>query len=141
PPAGGALLLLVEHRSDYVRFHAWQSALVFSAVFVVHLVFSWSALVSWVLFVGDVVLIGWLAWRAWVDGGCFPPLFFSSLTFSFRSSFLRRVKPRVFVFSSRCNLGTSKTQLHNYPPLFSSFSLSLSRARASLNHLTIDTNI
>jgi hypothetical protein len=34
PPAAGVLLLLVEHRSDYVRFHAWQSALLFSAVFV-----------------------------------------------------------------------------------------------------------
>ncbi|OGM39254.1 hypothetical protein ABOM_012065 [Aspergillus bombycis] len=25
PPAGGVFLLLVEHKSDYVRFHAWQS--------------------------------------------------------------------------------------------------------------------
>ena len=24
PPAGGVLLLLLEHKSDYVRFHAWQ---------------------------------------------------------------------------------------------------------------------
>lgn len=55
PPAGGVFLLLVEHKSDYVRyatetggfvghenlrlliicrFHAWQSAMVFTAVFV-----------------------------------------------------------------------------------------------------------
>ena len=34
PPAGGALLLLFEHKSDYVRFHAWQSSLVFTALFV-----------------------------------------------------------------------------------------------------------
>lgn len=27
PPAGGVVLLLFEHKSDYVRFHAWQSAL------------------------------------------------------------------------------------------------------------------
>ena len=28
PPAGGVLILLLEHKSDYVRFHAWQSSLV-----------------------------------------------------------------------------------------------------------------
>ena len=39
PPAGGVLLLLVEHRSDYVRFHAWQSALVFSVLFVCRVCF------------------------------------------------------------------------------------------------------
>lgn len=34
PPAGGVLLLMLEHRSDYVRFHAWQSSLLFSFIFV-----------------------------------------------------------------------------------------------------------
>lgn len=34
PPAGGVLLLLMEHKSDYVRFHAWQSSLLFTFVFV-----------------------------------------------------------------------------------------------------------
>lgn len=34
PPAGGVFLLLVEHDSDYVRFHAWQSSMLFTAVFV-----------------------------------------------------------------------------------------------------------
>ncbi|KAL9636466.1 MAG: hypothetical protein Q9164_002804 [Protoblastenia rupestris] len=34
PPAGGVFLLVVEHKSDYVRFHAWQSSLLFSAIFV-----------------------------------------------------------------------------------------------------------
>ncbi|PQE25736.1 UPF0132 domain protein [Rutstroemia sp. NJR-2017a BBW] len=69
PPVGGVLLLVAERKSDYVSlilcvvmgwrgdeggiwrgvvrtiwtiwFHAWQSALLFSAMFVVHLVFSW----------------------------------------------------------------------------------------------------
>ncbi|TGO85088.1 hypothetical protein BPOR_0433g00090 [Botrytis porri] len=44
PPAGGVLLLVLERKSDYVRFHAWQSALLFTAMFVVHLMFSWSEL-------------------------------------------------------------------------------------------------
>jgi hypothetical protein len=34
PPAGGVLLLVLEHRSDYVRFHAWQSSLLFAFIFV-----------------------------------------------------------------------------------------------------------
>lgn len=34
PPAGGVLLLLMEHKSDYVRFHAWQSSLLFTFIFV-----------------------------------------------------------------------------------------------------------
>lgn len=58
----------MEHQSDYVRFHAWQSALLFSFVFVIHVIFSWSSWISWVLFVGDVGGIGWLVWRAYVDG-------------------------------------------------------------------------
>nr|OQO32447.1 hypothetical protein B0A51_00235 [Rachicladosporium sp. CCFEE 5018] len=65
PPAGGVVLLIFEQKSDYVRFHAWQSALVFSAMFLVHIIFSWVRWLSWVLFVGDLVLIGWLTWGAW----------------------------------------------------------------------------
>jgi len=61
PPAGGVVLLLFEHKSDYVRFHAWQSAMVFSAMFVLHIIFSWTKVVSWLLFVGDLALIGYLS--------------------------------------------------------------------------------
>lgn len=68
PPAGGVLLLVLEHQSDYVRFHAWQSSLLFAFIFVVHIIFSWSSFISWVMVVGDVGLIGWLTWRAYQDG-------------------------------------------------------------------------
>ena len=54
------VLLLFEHKSDYVRFHAWQSAMVFSALFLLHVVFSWTSVVSWILFAGDMVLIAYL---------------------------------------------------------------------------------
>ncbi|CBX91052.1 hypothetical protein LEMA_P060860.1 [Plenodomus lingam JN3] len=67
PPAGGVLLLMLEHKSDYVRFHAWQSSLLFAFAFLVHIIFSWSRWVSWMLFVGDVCGILWLVRRAWVD--------------------------------------------------------------------------
>jgi uncharacterized membrane protein len=58
----------MEHQSDYVRFHAWQSALVWSFLGVIHVIFSWSTVISWVLFLGDVIGIGWLGWRAYRDG-------------------------------------------------------------------------
>ncbi|KAI5788461.1 hypothetical protein EDC01DRAFT_167324 [Geopyxis carbonaria] len=67
PPAGGVLLLITEHKSDYVRFHAWQSALLFAFLVVVHVVFSFSAFVSWTLLAADLALMGWLAARAYRD--------------------------------------------------------------------------
>ncbi|KAI9050868.1 hypothetical protein LZ554_004986 [Drepanopeziza brunnea f. sp. 'monogermtubi'] len=67
PPAGGVLLLLFEQKSDYVRFHAWQSSLLFSALFVLHLIFSWSSFLSWLFFIGDLGLIGYLTSRAYRD--------------------------------------------------------------------------
>jgi uncharacterized membrane protein len=88
PPAGGVLLLVLEHKSDYVRwvyeegrsqsvvrmvlieirFHAWQSALVFTSLFVLHLILSWSPFLSWTLLVFDLALIGQLTFRAYRDG-------------------------------------------------------------------------
>lgn len=49
------------------RFHAWQSALLFSAIFVLHLLFSWSTFFSWLIFIGDLGLIGFLTFRAYHD--------------------------------------------------------------------------
>lgn len=65
PPAGGMVLLLFEHKSDYVRFHAWQSALLFSALFMVHIIFSWTKVVSYMLLFVDIGLILYLAFGAW----------------------------------------------------------------------------
>ncbi|KAK4173088.1 hypothetical protein QBC36DRAFT_62768 [Triangularia setosa] len=67
PPVGGILLLILERKSDYVRFHAWQSSLLFTGLFVLHLLFSWSSFLSWVIFLGDLVLIGWLVFNAYRD--------------------------------------------------------------------------
>lgn len=67
PPAGGVLLLILEHKSDYVRFHAWQSSMLFSVIFVLHLLLSWSSVLSWMLFVVDLGLIGFLSLHAYRD--------------------------------------------------------------------------
>ncbi|OAX82712.1 hypothetical protein ACJ72_02931 [Emergomyces africanus] len=67
PPAGGVFLLLVEHKSDYVRFHAWQSSMLFTAIFITHMIFAWSRVISWLLFACDIALIGFLSMRAYRD--------------------------------------------------------------------------
>ncbi|KAF2096991.1 hypothetical protein NA57DRAFT_77241 [Rhizodiscina lignyota] len=67
PPAGPVVLLVFEHKSDYVRYHAWQSALLFAFIFVLHILFSWTAVISWMLFAVDLLLIGWLTYRAYKD--------------------------------------------------------------------------
>lgn len=94
PPLGAIVLLILEKKSDYVRyvaffswprglldggllrwlttltlrrFHAWQSALLFTAIFVLHLIFSWSSFFSWLLLIGDLVLIVYLTVRAYRD--------------------------------------------------------------------------
>lgn len=67
PPVGGVILLLLEHKSDYVRFHAWQGSLTFAAVFVLHLILSWSKALSWMLFILDLLLIIFLARHAYTD--------------------------------------------------------------------------
>lgn len=68
------------------RFHAWQSSMLFSAIFVslvdvlpfhglyltyhqvIHLIFAWSSFLSWTLFIIDILLIGFLSMRAYRDG-------------------------------------------------------------------------
>ncbi|RDA94374.1 hypothetical protein CP533_3833 [Ophiocordyceps camponoti-saundersi (nom. inval.)] len=67
PPLGAIVLLILERNSDYVRFHAWQSALVFTAVLVLHIVISWSSFLSWILFFGDVALAALLTLKAYRD--------------------------------------------------------------------------
>lgn len=37
----------------------------FSAIFLVHIIFSWTAVISWILFVCDVFVIAYLAYGAW----------------------------------------------------------------------------
>ncbi|KAM4066983.1 hypothetical protein HRG_000993 [Hirsutella rhossiliensis] len=67
PPLGAIILLILERNSDYVRFHAWQSALLFTAALILHIILSWSSFLSWLLFLGDVALIALLTRRAYRD--------------------------------------------------------------------------
>jgi hypothetical protein len=64
--------------ADYgIRFHAWQSSLLFTAMFVLHLIFSWSTVLSWLIFIADLGLIGYLTLRAYRDGEFLLPILHS----------------------------------------------------------------
>ncbi|KAH8146464.1 uncharacterized protein LAJ45_09410 [Morchella importuna] len=67
PPAGGVLLLIMEHKSDYVRFHAWQSSLLFAALVILHAFLMFSAFLSYTLLLVDLGLIAWLSLHAYRD--------------------------------------------------------------------------
>ncbi|KAH7039604.1 uncharacterized protein B0I36DRAFT_372 [Microdochium trichocladiopsis] len=67
PPIGAIILLILERKSDYVRFHAWQSSLLFTAVFVLHLIFSFSTFLGWVIFLADLGLMAFLTLKAYRD--------------------------------------------------------------------------
>ncbi|KAH9904036.1 hypothetical protein F4778DRAFT_733672 [Xylariomycetidae sp. FL2044] len=67
PPLGAIILLILERKSDFARFHAWQSSLIFTVIFIIHLLFSWSRFLSWVFILADLCLMGFLALRAYRD--------------------------------------------------------------------------
>ncbi|PHH77803.1 hypothetical protein CDD80_184 [Ophiocordyceps camponoti-rufipedis] len=67
PPLGAIVLLVLERNSDYVRFHAWQAALLFTVILVLHIVISPSSFLSWLLFFADVGLAAFLALKAYRD--------------------------------------------------------------------------
>lgn len=52
---------------DVIRFHAWQSSLLFTFLFLIHLIFSFSKFVSYALLVLDLGLIAFLALHAYRD--------------------------------------------------------------------------
>ncbi|KAI4184987.1 MAG: hypothetical protein L6R41_004397 [Letrouitia leprolyta] len=73
PPAGGVLLLVLEHKSDYVRW-------------IIHLIFSWFTILSWLIFVFDLGLIAFLTMHAYQDANTLDRLelpFFGGLASSF----------------------------------------------------------
>ncbi|KAI9022881.1 hypothetical protein CLU79DRAFT_751134 [Phycomyces nitens] len=68
-PVTGLLFLVVERQNDYVRFHAWQSSMVFLALMCTHFVLMFiSNFLSWTLFIFDIFLLVWLTYRAYLDG-------------------------------------------------------------------------
>eukprot|EP00128_Syssomonas_multiformis_P001819 Colp12_sorted_trinity150504_noHs@33013 len=66
-PLTGILLLVLEQKNDYVRFHAWQSTLFFGTTLLLHFIFIWQAVVSWLIFAFEIICILFLMFRAYSD--------------------------------------------------------------------------
>ena len=54
----GIIFLLIEKDDTYVRFHAWQSVLVFGVLTVLNIAFSFVVVLNWI--VGVVTFIAWV---------------------------------------------------------------------------------
>ncbi|OZJ03968.1 hypothetical protein BZG36_03237 [Bifiguratus adelaidae] len=65
----GVFFLIAEQKNDYVRFHAWQSSLLFLVLMIVEFIIMFiSNFLAWTgIFVG-IALALYLAWHAYVDG-------------------------------------------------------------------------
>ncbi|KAH6565154.1 hypothetical protein BASA60_010030 [Batrachochytrium salamandrivorans] len=67
-PLTGVLFLIIETKNDYLRFHAWQSSLVFVCVLMVHAFFGlFSSTMAWLIFGLEITLGSWLGYQAYIN--------------------------------------------------------------------------
>jgi uncharacterized membrane protein len=58
----GIVFLVLEKKSTFVKFHAYQSIMTFGVLFVVSLIFSWIPIIGWII----GTLIGILSFILWL---------------------------------------------------------------------------
>jgi len=58
----GIIFVVLEQKSTFVKFHAWQSIMTFGVLFVVSLILSWIPIIGWIL----GTLIGVLSFVLWI---------------------------------------------------------------------------
>ncbi len=58
----GIVFIVLEKKSTFVRFHAWQSIMTFGVLFVASLILSWIPIIGWIL----GTLIGVLSFILWI---------------------------------------------------------------------------
>jgi uncharacterized membrane protein len=56
------MLLILETRNDWARFHAFQSLLLSACLLVLHIFLLWSSFLSRLLSLFDIALFWWLAY-------------------------------------------------------------------------------
>ncbi|KAK9479995.1 hypothetical protein V1514DRAFT_327077 [Lipomyces japonicus] len=67
PPVGSVFLLVFETKNDYIRFHAWQASLLFTPLFILYIVLSFSTVLSWLILALYILLAIYLSYRAFKD--------------------------------------------------------------------------
>jgi uncharacterized membrane protein len=58
----GIIFVVLEKKSTFVKFHAWQSIMTFGVLFVASLILSWIPIFGWIL----GILIGILSFILWI---------------------------------------------------------------------------
>lgn len=58
----GIIFIVLEKKSTFVKFHAWQSIMTFGVLFVISLIVSWIPIIGWIL----GTLIGILSFVLWI---------------------------------------------------------------------------
>ena len=58
----GIVFLVLEKKSVFVKFHAWQSIMTFGVLFVISLILSWIPIIGWIM----GTLIGILSFILWI---------------------------------------------------------------------------
>src|SRR4030043_243182 len=58
----GIVFVVLEKKSTFVKFHAWQSIMTFGVLFVVYLIFFWIPIIGWII----GMLIGILGFILWI---------------------------------------------------------------------------
>ena len=58
----GIVFVVLEKKSTFVKFHAWQSIMTFGALTVASLILSWIPIIGWIL----GILIGVLSFILWI---------------------------------------------------------------------------
>ncbi|KAK9452969.1 hypothetical protein V1511DRAFT_506121 [Dipodascopsis uninucleata] len=67
PPIGSVVLLVFETKNDFVRFHAWQASLLFTPLFILYIILSFSTFLSWIILAVYIVLALYMAYRSFKD--------------------------------------------------------------------------
>ncbi|KAJ3050844.1 hypothetical protein HK097_008162 [Rhizophlyctis rosea] len=63
------VFLIFETKNDYVRYHAWQSALTFTVLIAAQIIFSFiSSALAWIVFIIELGAVGWLGYNAYING-------------------------------------------------------------------------
>ncbi|EJU02052.1 hypothetical protein DACRYDRAFT_22436 [Dacryopinax primogenitus] len=69
-PISALVILILETTNDYIRFHAYQSALAISPLYILNLILGLSRAplwLRWVYCILEYLFISYLAWRAYRD--------------------------------------------------------------------------
>ncbi|KAK9241463.1 hypothetical protein V1525DRAFT_11608 [Lipomyces kononenkoae] len=67
PPVGSVALLIFETKNDYIRFHAWQASLLFTPLFILFIILSFSTVLSYLILAVYIVFALYMAYRAYRD--------------------------------------------------------------------------